>query len=270
MVRLAHGVYAMAGVPDAYLTRLRGAYLGADATSTLSERLRALPASGVVSHASAAAVHGLGTLRPLQHEMTLPVRKQTRRPEIRFHVARLSPTSVTQVDLLPVTTVERTAADLLRSGVDEDHVSQVLRDAVERELLDRRRLVHELRPVAEHRGLDAAEWSRRLAPRAPELDSLIEKHYATLLPELVGNLWGRPRPLFDTSPAMPSEALAATIMSDPALRARVTEIGRAARRALDELAADTDVPVDELVEPMLRAGGLDPRAMDGSRHDGQP
>lgn len=340
MERIAHGVYAMAGVPDSPMTRLRAAYLGADPAATLAERRRGLPDSGVVSHASAAAVHGLGTLRALRHEMTFPERRQTQRREIKYHMMWIGPESITEVDGLPVTTVERTAADLLRSGIDEDHVSQVLADAVERDMLERQRLVRELEPVAKRRRIDPVAWSAELAP-VPDLEGLLTKHYPTLVPstkalgtaDLIRSSTLIPRTtigaigsqLAALSPAIYSEKLSDLVpkldsaalsgltdalasaarqypkitgrellerapeigpamgsvlavgagtkaaptkgvhsrpeeaaIDDPVIRARIVEVGKAARRALEDLADDCGVPVADLVGPMLRAGGLVP------------
>lgn len=235
MERIAHGVYAMAGVPDSPLTRLRAAYLGADAAATLAERKRRLPDSGVVSHTSAAVVHGLGTLRALRHEMTFPVRRQTQRRDIKYHLMKIGPESITEVDRLPVTTVERTAADLLRSGVDEDHVALVLSDAEDRALLDRNALLKELAPVAHARGYDLDAWALRLAP-APNLADVLAKRLAGTIPkDYLTRLNG---------------------LGDPMVAVRLREAGNAARRALEDLAIDTGMPVADLVAPMLAAGGL--------------
>ncbi|MGP7960161.1 type IV toxin-antitoxin system AbiEi family antitoxin domain-containing protein [Sanguibacter sp. A247] len=268
MERISYGVYAMAGVPDSHLTRLRAAYLSVDPAATLAERGRQLPSSGVVSHASAAVVHNLGTLRALQHEITFPAQRRTTRRELKFHTMKLGPASITQVDGLPVTTIERTAADLLRSGADEDHVSRILMDAIRRDALNRPRLVRELAPVAKRHGLDPVEWAASLAP-APSLERLLSKHYLAHVPmDKVMGAAGQDyssslTPKYDASmfssmmPKYDDDMFSGLVPDDPVIRARLREAGKAARRALEDLAADSGVPVSDLVGPMLRAGGLD-------------
>ena len=76
--------------------------------------------SAVISHQSAALVHGLRLLRPIQRAPTLTVGKRAGRTpweeaEIRFLVAALPAEHVTTVDGLRVTTVARTCLDLTRT-----------------------------------------------------------------------------------------------------------------------------------------------------------
>ena len=80
--RVAHGVYRIVGAPEPDHLALRAAWL------QLEPGVRAwgrTPSQGVVSHRSAAALYGLGHLPADRHEFTLPRRKQTRRPDVRFH-----------------------------------------------------------------------------------------------------------------------------------------------------------------------------------------
>lgn len=82
--RVTHGVYRVraGGEPDHLW--LRAAWLGLDPGRTVWERLDD-PDVAVVSHTSAAAVHGVGVLRADVHEFTLPTRRQTRRGDLRLH-----------------------------------------------------------------------------------------------------------------------------------------------------------------------------------------
>lgn len=148
------------GIDRTTLTRLvdigllespaRGVYLipaAAGAASHLPERaawLRLAPArpawqrqpldddSGVLSHRTAAQIHGLGDLLADRVEFTVPRRRATRDTQVRFHVAQLEGGDVTTVEGLPVTTAERTVVDLLAARVDGGHVGDVLADALRR------------------------------------------------------------------------------------------------------------------------------------------
>src|SRR5690242_14584900 len=70
--RVAHGVYRMRGAPPALDLALRAAWLQLDPGTPAWLRR---PESGVVSHRSAAAVHGLGHLPADAHEFTVPTRR---------------------------------------------------------------------------------------------------------------------------------------------------------------------------------------------------
>lgn len=127
--RVSWGVYQLAGAPTPDHRDLRGAWL------QLAPRLHAwerTPEQGVVSHRSAAALYGLGHLPADQHEITVPARHQTRRPDVRIHVRPLHDGEWASRAGLLVTRPQRTAADLLRSREDPEAVAQVVADALRR------------------------------------------------------------------------------------------------------------------------------------------
>ena len=123
--RVGRGVYATTSSAGEHLS-LRAAWLALDPAHTAELRLADPIAAGVVSHASAAGLHQLGDLLDDQHEFTLAQRKQTARAGIRIHRGDLLAPAVTIVQGLPVTTGERTIADLLRAGHDPEHVAQII------------------------------------------------------------------------------------------------------------------------------------------------
>jgi putative AbiEi antitoxin of type IV toxin-antitoxin system len=127
--RVSWGVYQLAGTPIPDQRDLRGAWL------QLAPRLRAwerTPEQGVVSHRSAAALYGLGHLAADEHEFTVPVRRQTRRPDVRIHVRPLHDDEWASQGGLLATRPQRTAADLLRAREDPEAVAQVVADALRR------------------------------------------------------------------------------------------------------------------------------------------
>lgn len=132
---------AAAGMTDDELARARrqgllqrvrrGAYLAAEsdpdripdrvALHRLAVRaaVRTVSADAVVSHASAAALHGIDLWRvPLDRvEMTRSRRSGARAGrELRLHAAPLDPDEITAVDGVAVTTVARTVVDVARSA----------------------------------------------------------------------------------------------------------------------------------------------------------
>jgi hypothetical protein len=109
LVRLRRGLYAVPSIglgPDAYRTEL----------SRVRGIMASLSADAVLSHDSAARLHGMWTpgLRgPLVH-VTVPGQAEREDAALRVHASRLPAQFVTTVKGLRVTTVARTAVDLAR------------------------------------------------------------------------------------------------------------------------------------------------------------
>lgn len=148
--RVEHGVYATTAVPDEHRS-VRVAWLVLAPTLTAEERLADPTATGVVSHTSAAALHRLGDLLDDVPEVTVAQRKQTRRP-MRVHHLPLVSSDITLVDGLPVTTPERTVADLIRDGHDLDHIARLTGEGLTRGVIDLSDLARQLEPVAHRIG----------------------------------------------------------------------------------------------------------------------
>ncbi|MGV8979115.1 MAG: type IV toxin-antitoxin system AbiEi family antitoxin domain-containing protein [Cellulomonas sp.] len=144
--RVEHGVYATTAVQDEHRS-VRVAWLVLAPALTAEERLADPAATGVVSHTSAAALHRLGDLLDDVPEVTVAQRKQTRRP-MRVHHLPLTSRDITLVDGLPVTTPERTVADLIRDGHDRDHIARLTGDGLTRGVIDLSDLARQLEPVA--------------------------------------------------------------------------------------------------------------------------
>ncbi len=125
--RIAHGVYRLRGAPVVDHLALRAAWMQLDPDTPAWERR---PESGVVSHRSAADLYGVGHLPADIHEFTVPRRRQSRRPDVRFHRGRLDDTEWIRLRGLPVTRPSRIAADLLAAQEDPEAVAQVIADAL--------------------------------------------------------------------------------------------------------------------------------------------
>jgi predicted transcriptional regulator of viral defense system len=154
--RVAHGVYRLRGTPPVDHLALRAAWLQLAPETPVWQRTAG---QGVVSHRSAAAVYGLGHLPADVHHFTLPVRRQSRRPDVRLYRADLDRGEWITLAGLPVTRPARTAADLLVDREDPGAVAQVIADA--------------LRPVHDHPGTVAqaiAPYARRFG--LPDGDGL--------------------------------------------------------------------------------------------------
>jgi len=200
--RLGRGVYATTSSADEHLS-LRAAWLALDPTRTAEERLKDPITAGVVSHASAAGLHNLGDLLDDEHEVTLPQRKQTRREGIRVHRGDLTRQDVTIVEGLPVTTEERTIADLLRAGHDPEHIAQIIGQGVRRGVIDLTELAVHLDPLARRNnqpngealveylldlvGLSRAALSRELA-QSPAGQDLVAAGRLSAIGEMLGSM----------------------------------------------------------------------------------
>jgi len=168
--RIAHGVYRMRGAPSVDHLDLRAAWLQLAPDVAAWDRT---PRMGVVSHRSAAAVYGLGHLPTDVHEFTLPVRRQSRRPDVRLHRAHLDDGDCHWRGGLLVTRPARIAADLLAERHDLDAVGYVIGDALRGGHDDPRAVVNALAPLSHRFGLpnhDGLAITRRLLDRvaAPE------------------------------------------------------------------------------------------------------
>lgn len=177
--RLAHGVYRDAGAPSEEFESLRAVWLAADPSHTAEQRLRDLSGGVVVMGASAASLHGVGDLPADRHEFSAPVRRQTQRPDVSYRRRNLEPGDVTLAHGLPVTTIERTIADLVEDRTDLSLVGDVLRAAARSRRLDTDRLAELLAPLSARNHLrkdDGHALLRHLAALAGlDTASLVEE-----------------------------------------------------------------------------------------------
>jgi hypothetical protein len=127
------------------------------------ERPKIDPDGGVVSHQSAARLHGLGDLPDARVELTVPRRRTMRDPNVKLYRAELAEADVTLVDGLPVTTALRTVRDLLDRRTDASHVATILRQAVDAGLVTRDELPPALAPFARRYGVRAGDGAELLA-----------------------------------------------------------------------------------------------------------
>lgn len=179
LTRLAHGVYRDAGTPSEEHEQLRAAWLAVDPAKLAFDRLDERPRGAVVSGESAAGLHGIGDLRAMSSEFTTPTRKQTQRPDVRYRTRVLPDEDVVIRDGLPVTTRERTIADLVEDLQDLSIVADALRDAARQSRLDTDRLAELLAPLAgrngHHKGDGHALFNELVQIAGIDLDTLATK-----------------------------------------------------------------------------------------------
>lgn len=152
LVRISQGVYKNAGAPSGTYLDVRAAWLSSDPARLASERLSDGHRGVVVSGQTAAWLHDIGDLRSNRAELSTPVRRQTQRADVHYRQRDLSENDVTIRDGLPVTTPERTIADLVADRTDLSVVANALRDAIRKYDLDLGRLEADLAPLAARNG----------------------------------------------------------------------------------------------------------------------
>jgi len=152
LLRLAHGIYKDAGAPSGAHLDVRAAWLSSDPARLASDRLDDGHRGVVISGQTAAWLHDIGDLRSNRTELTTPVRRQTQRADLHYRQRDLPKEDVTIRDGLPVTTPERTIADLVEDRTDLSIVANALRDASRKSELDLELLADRLAPLAERNG----------------------------------------------------------------------------------------------------------------------
>jgi predicted transcriptional regulator of viral defense system len=99
------------------------------------------PPRAVLSHASAAALHGLGTIIPARPTVTLTTGRPPRLDDIEVHRVPLRREDWTWLDVgpvtLPVTSPSRTIVDLLIDGEEPSYVQRAVDESLRRGIADR-------------------------------------------------------------------------------------------------------------------------------------
>ncbi|MEJ2267085.1 MAG: hypothetical protein P8X95_26880 [Anaerolineales bacterium] len=134
-LRVAQGIYRLAHFPGSPYEDLVVAWLRTGKDS-------------VISHESALALYNLSDVLPGKVHVIVPRTASRRRRGIRLHTSRLNPDDVTVREGLPVTTVPRTIADVILSGLADEHIKNAIHEALQRGLVTRENLL----AVARSRG----------------------------------------------------------------------------------------------------------------------
>jgi predicted transcriptional regulator of viral defense system len=168
--RVRRGVYAATTATVTGAREEQAAWLALNAAGPAWKRPRVDPDGGVVSHRSAARLHGLGELVNDRITFTTPRRRTSRDPDLWFRTAQLADEDVTVIDGLPVTTALRTICDLLDQHIDGSHIATIIRQAVEANQV-------RLDTLAEHIGPYALRYGVR---RPGDGEALLEQLLAEI------------------------------------------------------------------------------------------
>ena len=124
-----YGVYRFSSGYEASHTDLKAAWLSLYPKKTAYERMAEQPLDAVVRGRTAAFLHDLGDFYPTPFSFAVSKRRQTRRDNIHCLLEEVDPQDIVFVDSLPVTSVEKTIADLIREGEDPTLLGQAIGDA---------------------------------------------------------------------------------------------------------------------------------------------
>lgn len=159
-----YGVYRLAAAPSSPLDDLRAAWLSTNPSVLAPERTAAPHPDAVVASAAAAMVHGIGDVYPAPYRIIVPGRRQSAKGVVAYSWRALDSCDVEVVGGLPVTTRERTIADLFVDEGDVSIAADVLRDALRGEYdFDEARLAQLLAPHAERLRQAPNDGTRALA-----------------------------------------------------------------------------------------------------------
>lgn len=148
-----YGVYRLAAAPSSSLDDLRAAWLSTNPAALAPERTAPLRPDAVIASAAAAMVHGMGDVYPAPYRIIVPGRRQSAKGVVAYSWRALDLCDVEVVGGLPVTTRERTVADLIVDEGDVSIAADALRDALRGQYdLDEARLAELLAPNAERLG----------------------------------------------------------------------------------------------------------------------
>jgi predicted transcriptional regulator of viral defense system len=158
-----HGVHAATSSAASDARPEQAVWLSLRPDVAAWERPKVDPDGGVVSHQSAARLHGLGDLPATHIELTVPRRRTMRDPNVKLCKAELADADVTLLDGLPVTTPLRTIRDLLDRHTDASHVATIIRQAVEAGQVATGDLPGAIAPFARRYGAPAGDGTALLA-----------------------------------------------------------------------------------------------------------
>ncbi|MFB6513107.1 type IV toxin-antitoxin system AbiEi family antitoxin domain-containing protein [Streptomyces virginiae] len=278
LMRAAHGIYQLAGGAPTPHVDIKAAWLRLDPGTHAWERPLDGDRAGVVSHASACQLHDIGDIPADDVQISVPVRRTTRESGVTLHKAAVPMDDVTLVDGLPVTTVDRTICDLLRSRADGGHVGRVLADADQRGLTDTRVLAERVQPYVRAYGLPKSSTGSDLLNflaeqagftlRDEQLTTAGERAAinSAINPEAVLEVLRSHRPAAPPGMAATVEAVRAAqhdrwnshraMVDGRLVAARLAHApGEAVRRALEDLALPRQSYLDAL-QQLLSSGAL--------------
>jgi len=162
----SYGVYRMADGEETQHAATKAAWLSIFPKETAYDRLRSRPRDAIVTGRTAACLHGDTELRESPFTFAVSSSKRTARKDIELHPWPIDECDVVIIEGLPVASVERTIADLVRSNEDPSLVGNYITGACRRgHIINEARLAELLSPFAARNGYkkgDGVSFARKL------------------------------------------------------------------------------------------------------------
>lgn len=155
LTRTRRGVYLLPSAQYGPLTEIRTAWVSLGPDLFPFERLD-YSEDVFVSHESAAQIHQIGDLIPDKSFFSTVSRKQTAQKDIHIYNHREVETGdVDTIDGLPITSVERTVADLAATKIEFNYLATLVTDALRKEGVHLTTLAHSLEQSAHSYGFQS-------------------------------------------------------------------------------------------------------------------
>ena len=174
--RARHGVYLLPSHQAGPQDEIRAAWLSLEPKKFIDERWDdEWPI--VVSHESAARIHGIGRLIPPKLTFSTGDTKQTRQQGIRIYTRRtLAEGDIVSVDGLPVTSVTRTVGDLAEQKIERGYLADLVADALRKENVRIDDLAEKLAPAARSYGAKSGmQLVSELSAEASSVEDIVER-----------------------------------------------------------------------------------------------
>ncbi|MBF4547001.1 type IV toxin-antitoxin system AbiEi family antitoxin domain-containing protein [Corynebacterium afermentans subsp. lipophilum] len=174
--RARHGVYLLPSHQAGPEDEIRAAWLSLEPKKFIDERWEdEWPV--VVSHESAARIHGIGRLIPPKLTFSTGGTKQTRQQGIRIYTRReLAEADIVSVNGLPVTSVTRTVGDLAEQKIERGYLADLVADALRKENVRIDDLAEKLTPAARSYGAKTGmQLVSELSAEASSVEDIVER-----------------------------------------------------------------------------------------------
>ena len=149
----SYGVYRLADGEETPCCAIKAAWLSLFPKQAAYERLRARPYDAVVTGRTAACMHGDTELHESPYTFAIANTKRTTRKDVVLRSWKVDERDVVSIEGLPVASVERTIADLIRGNEDPSLVGNFISGVCRRGyVIDEARLGELLSPLAARNG----------------------------------------------------------------------------------------------------------------------
>ncbi|MBK5211251.1 MAG: type IV toxin-antitoxin system AbiEi family antitoxin domain-containing protein [Coriobacteriia bacterium] len=176
---LTSGIYRFTAGETASLADIKAAWMSIFPKETAFDRFKKETPDAIVAGRTAAYVQRIGDLYASPYTFIMQKRKQTTRNDIKYQQWEIDAQDIKIIEGLPVTTVERTIADLIRLKEDPSLVDDIVSDAVRRGVpIDAERLAELLAPLAARNGYprhDGETFTRDLIERNADYSTVVAK-----------------------------------------------------------------------------------------------